>query len=97
MTHKRHKKTTPKFFIMLTIVCVVIACVFFVAQEQKLDEIHQETAVLEQQYEALLNEQQRVEYMIEYAHSTDYLLQYAREKLGYVRESDIKFNIEGQD
>lgn len=82
---------------MLTIVCVVMACAVFVTQEQKFSEIRAETQALEQEYEALLNEQQRVEYMIEYAHSTDYLLQYAREKLGYVRENDIKFNIEGQD
>lgn len=82
---------------MLTVVCVAIACMVFMAQEQKLSDIHKETAALEQEYEALLNEQQRVEYMIEYAQSTDYLLQYAREKLGYVRENDIKFNIEGQD
>ena len=39
------------------------------------------------------NEQQRVEYMIEYAHSEEYKLQYAREKLGYVHENDVKFEI----
>ena len=33
--------------------------------------------------------------MIEYSGSESYLIQYAREKLGYVRPDEIKFDIDG--
>ena len=42
----------------------------------------------------LQNEEQRLEYMIEYAKSEEYLIQYAREKLGFVLPDDVKFDIE---
>ncbi len=90
----KHRKTTPRFFLLLTIVCVAAACFVYIAQEQKVKEIQEETASLQAEYDALLSEKQRVEYMIEYAQSDTYRIQYAREKLGYVGENDIKFNIE---
>ena len=32
--------------------------------------------------------------MIEYAQSEEYILQYAREKLGFVKPDDIQFSVE---
>ena len=40
-------------------------------------------------------EKARLEYMIEYSGSESYLIQYPREKLGYVRSDEIKFDIDG--
>ncbi len=93
MTTQTHKKTTPKFFLMLTLVCVITACAVFITQEQKTLEIEQEVAALEEEYAYLQSEKQRIEYMIEYAQSDAYRIQYAREKLGYVQENDVKFVI----
>ena len=42
---------------------------------------------------ALQAEEQRLEYMIDYAKSDEYRVQYAREKLGLVLPDDIKFDI----
>ncbi|MDO5112722.1 MAG: septum formation initiator family protein [Clostridia bacterium] len=93
MATQTHKKTTPKFFLMLTLVCVIVACAVFVSQEQKSLEIEQEVAALQEEYAYLQSEKQRIEYMIEYAQSEAYRIQYAREKLGYVQENDVKFVI----
>jgi cell division protein FtsB len=70
----------------------VIGAVFY-AQEQKLKEIYQEQSELQAKYDTLQNEKQRTELMIEYAHSDEYLLEYAREKLGYIKENEIQFEI----
>lgn len=64
------------------------------SQENKLKEIRAEQETLQEEYLALKNEEQRLERMIEYARSDEYLIQYAREKLGYVLPDDIKFHIE---
>lgn len=48
---------------------------------------------MDEQYAALQAEEQRLEYMIEYAKSDEYRVQYAREKLGLVLPDDIKFDI----
>ncbi len=90
----KRRKTTPKFFVLLTLLCVVAACFVYVSQGVKLNEIKKETDALQAEYDELLSEKQRIEYMIEYAQSDSYRIQYAREKLGYVGENDIKFNIE---
>lgn len=87
------KQVTPKFFVLIMLVCLVAAGFVFVSQEQKRSDIKKETAELQKQYDELLSEKQRVEYMIEYAQSDSYRIQYAREKLGYVDENDIKFEI----
>lgn len=92
--NSKHRKTTPKFFFLLTLICIAAACFVYVSQEQKLQDIKSETEALQEEYDGLLSEKQRIEYMIEYAQSDTYRIQYAREKLGYVGENDIKFDIE---
>lgn len=62
-------------------------------QQAKLNEIAAKQAALDEQYAALQAEEQRLEYMIEYAKSDEYRVQYAREKLGLVLPDDIKFDI----
>ncbi len=94
MAQKWKFRITPKFIALLAALCVVFACAIFVSQEQKLNEIAEQEAARQAEYEALQNEEQRLQYMIEYAKSEEYLLQYAREKLGFVLPDDIKFDIE---
>lgn len=91
---KRRFKISPRFILVLTIFALAFGAFIYMTQEQKLNEIHAQQAELEAKLEAAENEKQRIEYMIEYAKSEEYLLQYAREKLGYVRPDDIKFDID---
>ncbi len=90
---KRKLKATPRFIMLLTLVCVIFASAVFLSQKSKLDEIAAQQAELDEEYAALQAEEQRLEYMIEYAKSDEYKVQYAREKLGLVLPSDIKFDI----
>ncbi|HWQ58870.1 MAG TPA: septum formation initiator family protein [Clostridia bacterium] len=94
MAHKRRFRTTPRFVALVMLVCLVFACVVFVAQQQKLGEVRAQKAELDERYAALQAEEQRLEYMIEYAKSDEYRIQYAREKLGLVLPGDIKFDID---
>ena len=47
--------------------------------------------MLQKELDGLTVEQERLERMLEYMQTNDYLLQYAREKLGYVYPGDYKF------
>ena len=94
MAQKRKFRITPKFIVLLTVLCVIFACTLYISQEQKLKEIADKEAALQDEYSTLQNEEQRLQYMIEYAKSEEYLIQYAREKLGLVLPDDIKFDIE---
>lgn len=93
MTHARRFRVTPRFVALVMLVCLVFACVVFIDQQQKLGEVRAREAELNAKYAALQAEEQRLEYMIEYAKSDEYRIQYAREKLGLVLPDDIKFNI----
>ena len=87
---KRKLKATPRFIMLLTLICLIFAGAVILSQ---LNEIAAKQAALDEQYAALQAEEQRLEYMIEYAKSDEYRVQYAREKLGLVLPDDIKFDI----
>lgn len=93
-TGKRRVKVRFRFAALafLTLACFVGAVLW--SQEQKLAEIRARQGELQAKYDALQNEKQRTELMIEYAHSPEYLLEYAREKFGFVQEDEILFEIE---
>lgn len=94
MTQKHKYKATPRFIALIAAVCFAFACVVFLTQQAKLKQIRLKEEALSAEYAAIQAEQQRLEYMIEYAKSDEYRIQYAREKLGLVLPDDIKFNIE---
>ncbi len=89
---KKHKK--KPLGLLVGLFCATAFVVVFIAQENKLSAIQAEQAALGQEYDALELEKQRIEYMIEYAQSEEYILQYAREKLGFVKPDDIQFSLE---
>ena len=91
---RRKLRITPKFIALLAMLCVAFACFIYFSQQHKLDEIEAKRSALQAEYDALQNEEQRLEYMIEYAKSDEFMIQYAREKLGFVLPDDIKFKIE---
>jgi cell division protein FtsB len=94
MVHKRRFKATPRFVALVMLVCFAFACAAYLSQQEKLGEVRTKEAELQSRYAELQAEEQRLEYMIEYAKSDEYRIQYAREKLGLVLPDDIKFNIE---
>lgn len=92
---KKRFKLKRGFLIALacTAGAIALLCVYC-SQESKLKSIYAEQNELQGQIDALGSEEERLEYMIEYAQSDEYLLQYAREKLGYIKSDEIKFDIE---
>mgnify|MGYP000013288136 CR=1 FL=1 len=89
---KRNKKRMRAFAVGFVALAFIIAAVL-ISQQKKLDAIAEEQAQLQEVIAA--QEKARLEYMIEYSGSESYLIQYAREKLGYVRPDEIKFDIDG--
>ena len=64
---KRKLKATPRFIMLLTLICLIFAGAVILSQQAKLNEIAAKQAALDEQYAALQAEEQRLEYMIEYA------------------------------
>lgn len=77
-------------FLACAAICAALVVVMFTqtATEQELAE---RRALLQTEYDALKVEEQRLEGMLEYVKTDEYLLQYAREKLGYVLPGEYKF------
>ena len=73
--------------------CLVLLGLSFVylSQSAKLNEIDKEKAQLNESFEAMLLEEQRLNGMLGYVQTDAYMMQYAREKLGYVSPDDYKF------
>lgn len=82
-------------FSMGFVALAIYNCGRVISQQKKLDAIAEEQAQLQEVIAAQNEEKARLEYMIEYSGSESYLIQYAREKLGYVRPDEIKFDIDG--
>ncbi len=78
--------------ILLGCCLVLLGLVFvYVSQSAKLSQIEKEKAQLNQDYQAMLLEEQRLNGMLGYVQTDEYMMQYAREKLGYVSPDDYKF------
>ncbi len=78
--------------------CVVVSCALLgimLTQKNKLAEIAAEQAALQAEKESLLVEEQRLQRMLDYVGTDEYLSQFARDKLGYVLPGDYKFYREG--
>lgn len=88
------KRKQTRAAVLFALLCVCLVAAVFVSQENKLRAIEQEQLELQEVISGQEDEKARLEYMIEYAQNEAYLIQYAREKLGYVEENEIKFNIE---
>lgn len=91
--HRKNNKRARAATLVGLIAAVIIAVVLY-SQEIKLRAIYSEQTELEEVIAGQEEEMNRLEYMIEYTGSESYLIQYAREKLGYVRPDEIKFDVE---
>ena len=93
-THKQKQKiftVRPLYVILFFLLVFFVLAGVYLSQQTKLSSIEEEKAELQNQLNALTVEQERLERMLEYMQTNDYLLQYAREKLGYVYPDDFKF------
>ncbi len=81
----------PRYLILFFILTFFVLGGVFLSQQTKLDSIASQKVELQSKLDAKKVEQERLERMLEYMQTTDYMIQYAREKLGYVFEGDWKF------
>ena len=80
-----------RYIVLFLLFCLCITGGIYLSQQTKLESIEAEKAELQNELDSLKVEQERLERMLEYMNTDDYLLQYAREKLGFVFPNDIKF------
>ena len=81
----------PRYIILFFILAIFVLGGVYLSQMTMLNTIAEDKAVLQSQLDELSVEAERLERMLEYMQTDEYLRQYAREKLGYVYPSDIKF------
>lgn len=81
----------PRYIILFFILTFFVLGGVFLSQQTKLESIAEEKTTLQTQLDSLKVDEERLERMLEYMQTTDYLVQYAREKLGYVFPDDWKF------
>ncbi len=94
MAARKKKKTftvRPLYVILFFLLMFFVLGGVYLSQRTKLRSIADEKATLQNRLDALSVERERLERMLEYMQTNDYLLQYAREKLGYVYPADYKF------
>lgn len=88
---KRRLFIRPRYIILFFILAFFVLGGVFLSQQTKLESIAEEKVTLQTELDSLNVEEERLERMLEYMQTTDYLIQYAREKLGYVFAGDWKF------
>jgi cell division protein FtsB len=81
----------PRYLILFFILTFFVLGGVYLSQQTKLTSIADEKVQLQAKLDARKVEEERLERMLEYMRTTDYMIQYAREKLGYVFEDDFKF------
>ena len=81
----------PRYIILFFILTFFVLGGVYLSQQTQLKSIAEEKVQLQSDLDDLNVKEERLERMLEYMQTTDYLIQYAREKLGYVFSDDWKF------
>lgn len=84
-------KFKPRYMLLLFLLTFFVLGGVYLSQQTTLASIETEKTELQAELDALRVEEERLERMLEYMQTDEYLMQYAREKLGYVFEDDYKF------
>lgn len=92
--YKRKAGLRPRHVYLGMAIGLLLLAGVMVSQTGKQEEILRQQEALTGQLNALMLEEQRLEHMLEYAQTDEYLQQYAREKLGYLGPNDYKFYID---
>ncbi len=96
MNRKKFRRTLFTVASLLIVCFVAAIAVTVVKQNKKLDELYSEKQRLTERLDELKRDYERVEGLIEYSGSEEFLLRYARENLGYLYENDIRFTVGAQ-
>ena len=91
MAKKRRFKLKAGYIMLAFLLAFCVLGGIYLSQQTRLDYIADEKDSLQSQLDSLKVEEERLSRMLEYMQTNDYLLQYAREKLGYVYPNDLKF------
>ena len=81
----------PRYILLFFLLTFFVLGGIYLSQQTKLSSIAAEKTTLQARLDELKIEQERLERMLEYMQTDEYLQQYAREKLGYVFPDDTKF------
>ena len=90
-SQKRAFRLRPRYILLAFLLTFFILGGVYLSQQTTLTSIAEQKAELQLRLDAVKVEQERLERMLEYMKTDEYLMQYAREKLGYVFPDDIKF------
>ncbi len=88
---KRQNALRPQHILLGCFLVLIVLGGIYLSQNAKLAEIKREQTALNETYENMLLEEQRLSGMLSYVQTNEYMMQYAREKLGYVGPNDFKF------
>jgi cell division protein DivIC len=88
---KRHRRPTRRFFAILLALGLVYAGYVVISQEMSMAEMRKNKAELEKQIEMLKQQQGELNQAIENTKTTQFVEDTAREKLGLVKEGEVKF------
>ena len=88
---KKQFKLKAGYIILAFLLAFCILGGIYLSQQTRLDSIAAQKKELQTQLDELEVEEERLTRTLEYMNTTDYLIQYAREKLGYIFPDDYKF------
>lgn len=88
-------KFKPRYVILTFLLTFFVLGGVYLSQQTRMESIAAQKAELQTQLDALNVEEERLDRMLEYMQTDEYLIQYCREKLGYVFADDIKFYSSG--
>lgn len=90
-SQKRAFRLRPRYILLAFLLTFFVLGGVYLSQQTTLTSIAEQKSELQLKLDAVKVEQERLERMLEYMKTDEYLMQYAREKLGYVFPDDIKF------
>lgn len=93
-THNRSRAIVIWFVCVVFLGGVLFAGIKHKEQSDRIAALNAEYEALSDEYDSMLRREEQLEYMVEYVKTDEYLLQIAREQLGYVFSSDIIFETE---
>ncbi|MDL2289453.1 septum formation initiator family protein [Clostridia bacterium OttesenSCG-928-F22] len=91
MAQKAKKKIGLRFFILIFVALMVYAVILLVRQQIKFHEISTEKQAVSTQLQQARDYNEYLQREIEQSYSDQFIEQQAREKLGWVKENEIKF------
>ena len=81
----------PVHLFLIFILLLFVLGGVYLSQQTTMASIEDEKAEKQSVLDGLKVDEERLERMLEYMQTDQYMMQYAREKLGYVFDDDIKF------